>query len=264
MAELAIDLLASGSRGNALLVRSGTTRLLVDAGLSARELCRRLELVGVAPESLDAILVTHEHIDHVRGLGPLSRRLQLPVYLHHASAAALEAAQRPARACEFDAGTELAIGDLGIRVFPVTHDARAAVGMTVSGAFGRLGIVTDLGIATRLVAEELRGCRCLVVESNHDEQLLRDGPYPWPLKQRIRGSHGHLSNRDCATLLEGLCWPGLDAVCLAHLSETNNLPQLAEAAARTVLDRQTGCRPQLLVGRQDRPVGWSAASAPRS
>jgi phosphoribosyl 1,2-cyclic phosphodiesterase len=252
-----ISLLASGSKGNALLVCSGRTRLLIDAGLSTRELCRRLELVGVPAESLDAVLVTHEHVDHVRGLGLLSRRYNLPVYLHHGAAPALADNQRPGRLEEFAAGTELDFGDLGVRAFPVTHDASAPVGFVISGAGGKLGVATDLGIATRLVAEELRGCRCLVLESNHDEELLRDGPYPWPVKQRVKGNHGHLSNRDSAALLEILCWAGLETVCLAHLSETNNHPQLAEAAARAVLDRQSACRPQLLLGRQDRPTTWT-------
>jgi len=252
-----ISLLASGSKGNALLVCSGRTRLLIDAGLSARELCRRLEAVGVAPESLDAVLVTHEHVDHVRGLGPLSRRFALPVHMHHAATTTLADAQRPARLCEFAVGCELDFGDLAVRPFPVTHDASAPVGFTICGANGKLGVATDLGIATRLVAEELRGCRGLVLESNHDEEMLRDGPYPWPLKQRVRGQHGHLSNRDSAALLETLCWTGLEAICLAHLSETNNLPQLAEAAARAVLSRQSTCCPQLLLGRQERPTTWT-------
>jgi phosphoribosyl 1,2-cyclic phosphodiesterase len=255
---MTISLLASGSKGNALLVCSGRTRLLIDAGLSTRELCRRLELAGVPPASLDAVLVTHEHIDHVRGLGLLSRRYNLPVYLHHAVAPALADNQRPGRLVEFAAGIELDFADLGVRAFPVTHDASAPVGFVINGAAGKLGIATDLGIATRLVAEELRGCRCLVLESNHDEELLRDGPYPWPVKQRVKGNHGHLSNRDSAALLETLCWPGLETVCLAHLSETNNHPHLAEAAARAVLDRQSACLPQLLLGRQDRPTTWTS------
>ena len=139
----------------------------------------------------------------------------------------------------------------------MTHDAAATVGFTLNGPFGKIGVATDLGMATRLVAEELQGCRCLILESNHDEELLRDGPYPWPLKQRIKGNHGHLSNRDSAGLLATLCWEGLETVCLAHLSETNNHPGLAAAAAREVLDRQSCCRPKLLLGRQDRPVTWS-------
>jgi phosphoribosyl 1,2-cyclic phosphodiesterase len=252
-----VSLLASGSKGNSLLLCNGQSRLLIDAGLSARELSRRLALAGVVVDTLDAILVTHEHVDHIRGLGLLSRRHNLPVYLHHTLAGILHDGQNPGRLVEFETGEELAIAGFGVRAFPVTHDAVAPVGFVVSGAFGKLGIATDLGLATRLVAEELRGCRCLVLESNHDEELLRDGPYPWPLKQRIKGNRGHLSNRDSAGLLETLCWEGLETVCLAHLRETNNHPGLAEAAAREVLDRQTGCRPDLLIGRQDRPTTWT-------
>lgn len=259
-----ICLLASGSKGNALLVCSGCNRLLVDAGLSARELGRRLSLAGVAPDSLDAVLITHEHIDHVRGLALLSRRWNLPVYLHHAAAAVLPAQQRPDHLVEFESGEEFAVGDFGVRAFPVTHDAAAPVGFTVTGSFGRLGIATDLGIATRLVSEELRGCRCLILEANHDEAMLRDGPYPWPLKQRIKGSHGHLSNRACAELLGQLCWEGLEAVFLAHLSETNNDPRLATAAATAVLSRQSRCQPRLLVGHQEQPASWTPGSITRS
>lgn len=252
-----ICLLASGSKGNALLVANGRSRLLIDAGLSTRELCRRLEAAGTTPGELTGIVVTHEHIDHVRGLGVLSRRFNLPVYLHHAVAASLADSHRPVQVHEFDSGGELPIGEFTVRAFPVTHDAAATVGFTVTGPTGKLGVATDLGVATRLVAEELRSCRALVLESNHDEELLRDGPYPWPLKQRIRGSHGHLSNSDSARLFETLCWEGLEMVFLAHLSETNNHPQLAEAAAREVIDRQSCCRPGLLLGRQERLVSWS-------
>lgn len=252
-----ICLLASGSKGNSLLICDGGTRLLIDAGLSARELIRRLAMLDVAPESLTAILVTHEHVDHIRGVGVLSRRCKLPVYLHHEVAAVVADQQQPAHVVEFDTATELAVGTLGVRAFPVAHDAQATVGFTVSGPAGKVGVATDLGMVTRLVAEELRNCRQLVLESNHDEQMLRDGPYPWPLKQRIRGNHGHLSNHASAGLLETLCWPGLETVFLAHLSETNNDPGLAKNAAERALAGQTCCRPQLLVGRQDLPTGWS-------
>jgi phosphoribosyl 1,2-cyclic phosphodiesterase len=252
-----VVLLASGSKGNALLVCSGRTRLLIDAGLSTRELCRRLALADVSPETLDAVLVTHEHVDHVRGLGLLSRRFDLPVYVHHAVAPVLFDSHRPERLIEFAAGMELDCGDLGVRPFAVTHDASAPVGFTFTGSRCKLGMATDLGIATRLVTDALRGCRGLVLEANHDEAMLRDGPYPWPVKQRVKGNHGHLSNRASAALLEELCWPGLDSVCLAHLSETNNQPQLAATAARAVINRQTGCQPQLLIGRQEMPVAWT-------
>lgn len=249
-----VCLLASGSKGNALLIDTGRSRLLIDAGLSARELCRRLAAVGVDPDSLDAILVTHEHVDHVRGLGLLSRRHRLPVFLHHAVAASLADGQQPAQVVEFETGTDFPIGDFEVRAFPVTHDAEAPVGFTLTVPCGKIGIATDLGIATRLVVEELRGCRMLVLESNHDVEMLRDGPYPWPLKQRIKGIHGHLSNRDSAELLGKLCWDGLETVFLAHLSETNNHPDLAMAAAREVLAGQDCCLPALLIGCQERPT----------
>lgn len=253
-----ISLLASGSKGNALLVCAGKSRVLVDAGLSARELGRRLNLAGVEPRDLDGVLVTHEHIDHVRGLGVFSRRWQVPVYAHCAIVSRLADEGHAAGVNEFETGTDLAVGDFSVRAFPVSHDALATVGFTLSSPAGKVGVATDLGLVTRLVSEELRRCRCLVLEFNHDEELLRDGPYPWPLKQRIRSSHGHLANPASAALLENLCWEGLEAVFLAHLSETNNRPELAEAAAASVLARQHRCRPQLAIGCQDRPVGWTA------
>lgn len=251
-----VCLLASGSKGNSLLVRGDRTSLLIDAGLSARELCRRLALAGSAGASLAGILVTHEHVDHIRGLGLLSRRFNLPVYLHHEVAATLADSQRPQRVVEFSTDGTFAVGDFEVRAFPVSHDAQAPVGFTLDGPAGKFGVATDLGIGTRLVAEELRDCRVLVLESNHDPEMLRDGPYPWPLKQRIRGSHGHLSNHDSAEMLGRLCWDGLDAVFLAHLSETNNHPDLARQTAEQVLARQDCCRPRLLVGCQDRPIGY--------
>jgi phosphoribosyl 1,2-cyclic phosphodiesterase len=224
--------------------------------LSARELCRRLALVGSAAESLDGILVTHEHVDHIRGLGVLSRRFNLPVYLHHEIAAALADSQRPQRVVEFATDETLDGGDFAVRAFPGSHDAQAPVGFTLAGPAGKLGVATDLGLGTRLVAEELRDCRVVVMYSIHDPEMLRDGPYPWPLKQLIRGSHGHLSNHDSAEMLGRLCWDGLEAVFLAHLSETNNHPDLARQTAEQVLARQHRCRPHLLVGCQDRPIGY--------
>lgn len=251
-----VVLLASGSRGNAVLVDVANTRLLIDAGLSAREICRRLESVGVAPESLDALLVTHEHSDHIRGLGPLVRRLQLPVYIHTDVVGVLKDVGDPERVNEFDEKTGFRAGQLAVKAFPVTHDACSPVGFRISTPLGEIGIATDLGIATRLVAEQLRSCRVLVLESNHDEEMLRDGPYPWQLKQRVRSKHGHLSNRDSSALLGQLMWDGLDAVLLAHLSETNNCPDLARAVAKATIAGQNRCAPQLLVGRQGTPVGW--------
>jgi phosphoribosyl 1,2-cyclic phosphodiesterase len=253
-----VCLLASGSKGNSLLVESGHTRLLIDAGLSARELRRRLELVGVAVENIDALLITHEHTDHVRGLGPLVRQFDLPVYLQTDLARQLADVGKPQCVQEFVAGEDFTVNDLTVRPFAVTHDSLAPVGFTFSGEQGKIGLATDLGVATRLVTESLRGCRALVLETNHDEEMLRDGPYPWPLKQRVRSAHGHLSNRAGSFLLQSLLWEGLETVFLGHLSETNNRPELALKSVNQVLETQNVCLPQLFVGQQHAPQMWVA------
>jgi phosphoribosyl 1,2-cyclic phosphodiesterase len=253
-----ICLLASGSKGNSLLVESGSTRILVDAGLSARELRKRLETAAVDAASLDASLVTHEHTDHIRGLGPLVRQLELPVYLQADLARQLKDVGRPDCVREFVDGEEFSVKDLTVRPFAITHDSLAPVGFTLSGEAGKVGVATDLGVATRLVTECLQGCRALVVETNHDEEMLRDGPYPWSLKQRVRSSHGHLSNKAGGSLLQELLWHGLETVFLGHLSETNNCPKLAMAEVKQVLDKQNVCSPQVIVGRQHLPTMWAA------
>jgi phosphoribosyl 1,2-cyclic phosphodiesterase len=249
---LRVCLLASGSKGNAIYIESRESRILIDAGLSARELSGRLQGIGVAGEDLHALLVSHEHADHCRGLGAVARRFRLPVFLHPETRRALPAPGRLDTVQEFEAGDVLHCRDLRIETFPITHDAAAPVGFIVETAEGKIGIATDLGIATRLVTQRLQHCRVLVLESNHDEAMLRDGPYPWPLKQRIRGNHGHLSNTEAASLLQDVLWEGLEAVFLAHLSETNNLPALAEAGASRVLAPQNRCRPQVILGWQHR------------
>lgn len=253
-----ICLLASGSKGNSILVESGKTRLLIDAGLSARELRKRLDSVDVEAESLDALLITHEHGDHVRGLGPLVRQLDLPVYLQTDLARKLTDVGKPDCVQEFVDGEEFTIKDLTIRPFAITHDCLAPVGFTLDGELGKVGVATDLGIVTRLVTECLQDCRALVLETNHDEELLRDGPYPWKLKQRVRSNHGHLSNNAAGNLLQSLLWNGLETVFLGHLSETNNRPDLAVEVVREVLEKQNICEPQVLLGKQQLPVLWAA------
>lgn len=243
-------LLASGSRGNAIYLEAGQTRLLIDAGLSLRELQSRLVAIGVAPDSIHALLLTHEHIDHSRSVGPWARRFGIPVYAHGATLQALGRLGTLPQHCEFETGDGFTLRDLHVTPFPVTHDAAACVGFTVEYGTSRVGIATDLGIATRLVGQALRDCRALVLEFNHDENLLRDGPYPWHLKQRIRSNHGHLSNTAAAQLLDELLWDGLESVFLAHLSETNNSPELALQSARAVLATQNRCAPELVLGYQ--------------
>ncbi len=245
-----VCLLASGSKGNAIFIESRECRVLIDAGLSAREIQARMAGIGVDPQSLHALLVTHEHSDHCRGLGPMARRFGLPVYLNPETRAALPNLGRIDDLREFDSGDQIEFRDLSIRTFSLTHDAAAPVGFAIDTPEGQIGVATDLGVATRLVADRLRGCRVLVLESNHDETMLRDGPYPWPLKQRVRSNHGHLSNAASSELLKGLFWEGLEAVFLAHLSEVNNHPTLAEECARLAIEGQNLCKPQLVIGHQ--------------
>lgn len=247
-----VCLLASGSKGNAVFIESAGTRILVDVGLSAREIAARLNGIGVDPDSLHAVLVTHEHLDHVRGVGPMVRRHRLPLHIHPQTHDQLPRLGKIDVLNEFDSDQPFLLRDLEVTPFPITHDAAEPVGFVIDTPEGKVGVATDLGVATRLVADKLCGCRVLVLESNHDEQMLQDGPYPWHLKQRIRSRHGHLSNNEAAELIDGLVWDGLDAVFLAHLSETNNLPEKAYAGTRQVLAAQNVCQPELVVGTQEK------------
>lgn len=243
-------LLASGSKGNCFYLESDSCRLLIDAGLSARETINRLSSIGVAAETLDGILITHEHTDHTRGVGTLARRLKIPVLVASRTHDAARHVIGKVELREFDPGSPFAFKGLAIDPFPVTHDACDPVGFRIEGGEGVIGFATDLGIATRLTQEKLKGCRALVLEFNHDEEMLQNGPYPWHLKQRIRSRHGHLSNTEGAGLLEELLHPDLQGVFLSHLSETNNDPDLAMNAARGLVDGQNLCSPGLLLGWQ--------------
>ena len=257
-----VCLLASGSRGNATLIETDGCRLLIDAGLSAREIDRRLRLIDLSADDLDALLITHEHHDHVSGIGPLARRHKLPVYIVPEVAAAIPKLGKVADMKHFTPGDDFVIAGLKISTFSTTHDAIDPVGYVIDSSEGRIGYATDLGTSTRLVADRLEGSRVLILESNHDEQMLIDGPYPWPLKQRIQGRHGHLSNRDAAGLLQQLAWDGLEAVFLAHLSEENNHPDLVRQEIETCLAGIPGCRPQIHFGRQASISSSFHAAAP--
>ncbi|WP_303721200.1 MBL fold metallo-hydrolase [Malonomonas rubra] len=244
-----VCLLASGSRGNSALVEADGCRILIDAGLSGREIERRLQELGLAGDDLHAILVTHEHHDHVGGVGPLARRYNLPVYIDQQTYTALPKLGTIADLQLFTAGDKFDCRDLAIRSFSTTHDAINPVGFVIESVEGRIGYATDLGMSTRLVSDQLQGCRVLVLEANHDEQMLLDGPYPWPLKQRIRGRHGHLSNNESRRLLQEVSWPGLEALFLAHLSEENNCPDLVAETFRQFMS-QHGHAPEIIIGRQ--------------
>ncbi len=250
-----LSLLASGSKGNAVYLESGETRLLIDAGLSAVEIIRRLGMIGVDPSTLNAILVSHDHSDHTRGAGILARKLKVPLIASQPTRQAAAALLKKCDAVEFESGAAFAYRDLLIDPFPITHDAADPVGFVIESSEGRIGFATDLGIVTRLVTEKLKNCRLLVIEANHDEEMLMNGPYPWHLKQRIKSRHGHISNNESMQLLEELLHERLEGVFLAHLSETNNDPRLPEAAAGRLLGSQNCCSPELFIGNQYAPSG---------
>ena len=225
--------LGSGSKGNCTLVESGTTRLLIDNGFSGKELVGRLASQGIAPETLSAIVVTHEHEDHIRGVGVLARRLNLPV---HANAGALRAAeQRLGRLPvirEFGTGESFVIDNLWVHPFAVSHDTSDPVGFIVSDGSARLGYCTDTGRITQLIRHHLRQCEALILEANHDVQMLRDGPYPLALQQRVLSSRGHLANTDAIACADALAGERLQLLVLAHLSEVNNHPDMVLETAR--------------------------------
>jgi len=246
---LSVCMLASGSKGNAIYVSDGSTSILVDAGLSGIEIQRRLETKGLCPEDLDAIIVSHEHSDHIQGVGVLSRRFNIPVYI---SRKTKEASQQIGSICDlryFECGTAFNINNLFLHPFSISHDAIDPAGFTVEKNGTKIGIATDLGIATLMVKEHLKECALLILEANHDPDMLINGPYPWPLKQRIKSRTGHLSNNDTATLLKELLHDRLCHVILAHLSETNNTP---EKALSTVGNALNNCKARLDVASQDR------------
>jgi phosphoribosyl 1,2-cyclic phosphodiesterase len=314
-----MTVLASGSKGNSTVVSSTRTRILVDAGMSCREIFKRMRSVGEDPETLDAIIITHEHQDHVQGLQVTARKLGIPVYFTEATHRAWmrwttprkrltyaewlaqrqqEAAQKKAEAeasaalpdadlenpfyreaelaecaaeeeelkagekpdadpCAlpgveyFRAGTHFSIGDISVSAFTIPHDAVDPVGFVFQAEGIRIGIATDLGYMPPNVSLQLRGCDVLMLESNHDLEMLRDGPYPWSVKQRVMSRVGHLSNDATAKFLESHYDGQASYIVLAHLSESNNLPELARVAAEHALsDRMTLLGNRLLLAEQ--------------
>jgi len=245
--SLAICTLASGSKGNAIYISDGRTSILIDAGLSGIELQRRLTSRGLNPADLDAIIVSHEHSDHIKGVGILSRRYKLPVYMNQHTQSASAGLGRLHAIIPFECGRPFNISNLSIHPFSISHDAEDPAGFTIGSNGTRLAIATDLGIATAMVKEHLKNCTLLVLEANHDPQMLETGPYPWPLKQRIQSRVGHLSNTDSKKLLHELQHEKLQHVILAHLSEINNTPQKAFAEVSQALTR---CRAELTVADQ--------------
>jgi phosphoribosyl 1,2-cyclic phosphodiesterase len=231
--------LGSGSKGNAVLIECGDTRVVVDAGFSGRRLAERLQQVGVAPQSISALLLTHEHSDHVSGVASAVKRWRWPVYATAGTLRGAGAALDGATTHPLSPGTALVIDGLSLDTFRTSHDALEPVGFVATSLCGgtRAAVVTDLGRATDEVRAAVQRVDVLVVESNHDVGLLESGPYPWHLKRRVGGTHGHLSNRAAGDLAADCLHRGLQHVVLAHLSETNNSPAVAHESMQRVLKR---------------------------
>lgn len=304
-----MTVLASGSKGNCTVISSSRTRILVDAGLSCREIFKRMQTAGEDPRTLHAILITHEHQDHVQGLSVMARKMGIPVYfteathrawmrwmsprkrmtyadwlaqrkqaaeqaeapLHRepelAECVAEEAELKTASASKeadpcalpgveyFQSGSGFSIGDIAITPFTIPHDAADPVGFVFTAEGIRIGLATDLGYMPSNVSMQLRGCDVLMLESNHDLEMLRDGPYPWSVKQRVMSRVGHLSNDAAAEFLEKNYDGSASYVVLAHLSESNNLPELARVSAERVLrDRMSLLANKLLLATQSAPL----------
>src|SRR5216110_4129358 len=232
-------MLGSGSAGNSALVATDHCKILIDGGLSARQIVLRLEQCGVVAEQLDGVLLTHEHGDHVCGLEVLCRKFDLPIYANAQTAEAVRsdcALDRRRNWRLFRTGAEFKICDVLVQTFPVPHDAVDPVGFAFYAGSSALGFITDLGYATKMIVERLRQVHTLVIETNHDEKLLQSDTHrPWPVKQRIQSRHGHLSNAAAANVIEELLSGKIERVVLAHLSRDCNTPELAAGAIRAML-----------------------------
>lgn len=234
---LSVTILGSGSAGNCALVETPTSRVLVDGGLSARQITQRLASVGVQASEIDAILITHEHCDHVQGIRVFTKNTQVPIYCTRLTAETLrkeELAEYRGELRQFAPGAEFSIKDLGVQAFSVPHDAVDPVGFVFRHGNEALGFLTDLGMCTKLAMERVRGVQTLLIETNHDEKMLQNDPRrPWSLKQRIMSRHGHLSNAAAANVVGELAEHGLRRAVLGHLSRDCNSPELALNEVRT-------------------------------
>ncbi len=260
---VSITVLSSGSGGNCSVVSSSGTRLLVDAGLSCKEICRRMSVAGFMPDSLDAILITHEHADHVSGLYVMAKKFSLPVYMteatHRAWTKQYTASNgervRAEKVETFHSGHRFHVGDIEVMPFTIPHDAADPVGFTFRAEGIKLGFVTDLGYMPPNVKAQLSGCDGMVIESNHDLEMLRSGPYPWAVKQRVMSRVGHLSNDALAEFLTNDYDGSAAFLILAHLSEANNHPEVARTTAETALgERCSLLSNKVLLASQTQPL----------
>jgi len=248
-------ILGSGSSGNCAYLETPETRLLIDAGLSARQIRNRLLTIGRTPEALTGILITHEHSDHVQGLAVLAAKLNVPIYCNRLTKEAIEQQLRTKLTCNiFSTGATFEVNDVRVDAFSVPHDAYDPVGFMLHTSAGRIGFLTDLGHATKLVIERVRTANVLVLEANHDLKLLQDDTKrPWSIKQRILSRHGHLSNNAAADVAEQIVSAELGHMFLGHLSGDCNRPALALAAVNDRLNRVGATHVSVVAASQDVP-----------
>lgn len=231
------SVLGSGSKGNSVYIEGSDSAILIDAGFSGKELQTRLERIGRSLDRVDGIFLTHEHDDHISGAGVVSRKGKIPLFANLGTFLGGEKRiGRPYAFMEFVTGEEVACNGLVVRSFRVSHDTADPVGFVVSDGRHRLGYCTDTGKVTHLMLQRLQGCQAIIIEFNHNLQMLRNGPYPLPLQQRVRSATGHLSNEQGAACLAELLNHKVQIAVLAHLSEINNTPELAHSAAREAID----------------------------
>jgi phosphoribosyl 1,2-cyclic phosphodiesterase len=257
-------ILGSGSTGNALYVESGTTSVLVDAGLSAKETAKRMCHVGLDPARLSGVVITHEHSDHMKGAQAISKTVGAPVFLSSATRSECQFRRGGEGICwgdEIYSGQSFSIGPIDFHPFAIPHDGVDTFAFTVEAEGVKAGVVTDLGYISQLVAERLRGCNLIVIESNHDRDMLKVGPYPWAVKQRIASRLGHLSNDETARWMREDFDGQANYLVLAHLSQQCNHPELARLGALQALSSRgpaffPNAEARLKIAYNDAPTEW--------
>lgn len=245
-AILQVSVLASSSNGNSALVATDRTRILVDAGLSRKETFERLAAIGVDPESLTAILITHEHSDHVTGLPAIAKKLGIPVYCSRLTAPAIPWGEFQPKLELFQSGSSFPIGDIDVDSFTIPHDAVDPVGFSLRSQGIKVSIATDLGYMPDSIRVHLQGSDLLLLESNHDLEMLKVGPYPWSVKQRVMGRMGHLSNEVACNFIREVLDSRTSTLILGHLSEHNNHPEIVRLMASQSLEERC-LSPKLVV-----------------
>lgn len=252
--SLRVCVLGSGSKGNCTLVATDTTRVLVDAGFNRRETFARLAAIGERTEGFDAILISHEHSDHITGLRLLASTWRVPVFITRLTRQALIGDAKNAVFEFITPGEKFTIGDIEVTPFSISHDAVDPVAFTLESQGLKVAVVTDLGFVHEVVKQRVKDCLCLIMESNHDLDMLKIGPYPWHIKQRVMGKHGHLSNVATAGFITDDFDGAAQVLVLAHLSETNNHPEIARLSAEQALAaRSRGERTELHIASQAKP-----------